>query len=237
MAGSLLLTQDTPALALLGSLGSLTSKLTLDPRHGENRREAEALIQKVFLQQHQAEIHYFLPELLSLRCAGSLTAALGMQSASHGALFLEQYLPEPIEQVLSAQTGQSVRREQILEIGNLVSVRPGSSLLLMVALSELIAASRFRWVTFTATSEVQSLLTKLHYQPLLLAAASADKLQQPDSWGAYYQKQPKVMAGFALPAIESARNLPRYKLLQQLLAPQLEALQSAFSNFAEKSHD
>ena len=237
MASSLLLTQEAPAPALLGSLGSLTSKLSLDPRCGENRREVEALIQQVFLKQHQAEIHYFLPELLSLRCAGRLTAAIGMQSASQGTLFLEQYLPAPIEQVLSAQTGQVVRREQILEIGNLVSVRPGSSLLLMVALSELIAASRFRWVTFTATSEVQSLLTKLHYQPLLLAAASVDKVQQPNSWGAYYQKQPKVMAGFALPAIDSARNLQRYKLLQHMLAPQLSELQSEFRDFAEKSHD
>lgn len=233
MAGSLLFTQTTPAPALLGSLGSLTSQLRIDPRNAENRAEVEGLIQKVFLQQHQAEIHHFLPQLLSLRCAGSLSAALGMQSAAQGPLFLEQYLPQPIDQLLTEQTGHTVKREQILEIGNLVSVRPGSSLLLMVALSELIANSRFRWVAFTATSEVQSILTKLHYQPLLLAAATVEKLQQPQSWGAYYQKQPKVMAGFALPAIESARNLQRYKLLQQMLAPQLETLQPIFSQFAE----
>lgn len=233
MAGSMLLTHNSPAPALLGSLGSLTSKLSLDTRNADTRQEVEGLIQKVFLQQHQAEIQYFLPQLLSLRCAGSLSAALGMQSAAQGPLFLEQYLAQPIEQLLSAQTGQTVKREQILEIGNLVSIRPGSSLLLMVALSELIANSRFRWVAFTATSEVQSLLTKLHYQPLLLAAATADKLQQPQSWGAYYQKQPKVMAGLALPAIESARNLQRYKLLQQVFAPQLEELQPIFAQLAE----
>lgn len=236
MADSLLLNSSTPTPALLGSLGSLSSKLSLEPRSGAGRAEVEQLIQKVFLQQHQAEIRYFLPQLLSLRCAGTLTAAVGLQAAAQGPLFLEQYLPQPIEQLLSEQSGQEVKRGQILEIGNLVSVRPGSSLLLMVALSELIAASRFRWVTFTATDEVQSLLSKLHYQPMLLAAASADKLQQPQSWGAYYQKHPQVMAGMALPAITSARRLPRYQLLQQLLAPQLTELQPLLARLTEANH-
>lgn len=236
MADSLLLNSSAPTPALLGSLGSLSSKLSLEPRSGAGRAEVEQLIQKVFLQQHQAQIRYFLPQLLSLRCAGSLSAALGMQAAAQGPLFLEQYLPQPIEQLLSAQAGQQVKREHILEIGNLVSVRPGSSLLLMVALSELIAASRFRWVAFTATSEVQSLLAKLHYQPLQLANASAEMLPSPQSWGAYYQKQPKVMAGLALPAINSSRQLPRYQLLRQLLAPQLSELQPVFSSLAERSY-
>jgi len=236
MSESLLLAPPATTVPLLSSLGNITSKLTLLPRQAAGRAEVEDLIAREFQRKHQAEIRYFLPQLLSLRCTGNLTAAVGLQAATQGPLFLEQYLPQPIEQLLSEQSGQQVKREHILEIGNLVSARAGSSLLLMVALSELIAASRFRWVTFTATDEVQSLLSKLHYQPMLLATASADKLQLPQSWGAYYQKHPQVMAGLALPAISSARRLPRYQLLQQLLAPQLAELQPVFSSLAERSH-
>lgn len=236
MSEPLLLAPPAAAMPLLCSLGNMTSKLTLLARQAAGRAEVETLIAREFQRKHQAEIRYFLPQLLSLRCAGTLTAAVGLQAATQGPLFLEQYLPQPIDQLLSEQLGQQVKREQILEIGNLVSARAGSSLLLMVALSELIAASRFRWVTFTATDEVQSLLSKLHYQPVLLATASADKLPQPQSWGAYYQKHPQVMAGMALPAISSARRLPRYQLLQQLLAPQLAELQPVFSSLVERSH-
>lgn len=237
MPEPLLLATPATAVPLLSSLGNITSKLTLLPRQAAGRTEVEALIAREFQRKHQAEIRYFLPQLLTLRCTGTLTAAVGLQAATQGPLFLEQYLSQPIEQLLSKQSGQEVKRGQILEIGNLVSARAGSSLLLMVALSELIAGSRFRWVTFTATDEVQSLLSKLHYQPMLLATASADKLQQPQSWGAYYQKHPQVMAGLALPAITSARRLPRYQLLQQLLVPQLSALQPVFSSLAERSDD
>jgi hypothetical protein len=236
MSDQLLLATPATAAPLLSSLGNMTSKLTLLARHADGRAEVEALSSREFKHKHQAEIQYFLPQLLSLRCAGTLTAAVGLQAATQGPLFLEQYLPQPLEQLLSEQSGLQVKRGQILEIGNLVSARAGSSLLLMVALSELIAASRFRWVTFTATSEVQSLLTKLHYQPIRLAAASADKLPHPQSWGAYYQKQPQVMAGLALPAITSAWHLPRYQLLQQLLAPQLAELQPAFARIAESDY-
>ena len=237
MSEPLLLAPPATAMPLLCSLGNMTSKLTLLARQEAGRAEVETLIAREFQRKHRAEIRYFLPQLLSLRCAGTLTAAVGLQAAAQGPLFLEQYLPQPIEQLLSEQSGQEVKRGQILEIGNLVSARAGSSLLLMVALSELIAASRFRWVTFTATDEVQSLLAKLHYQPLQLANASAEMLPSPQSWGAYYQKQPKVMAGLALPAINSARQLPRYQLLRQLLAPQLSELQPVFTSLAERSHD
>lgn len=236
MSEPLLLAPPATSVPLLSSLGNMTSKLTLLARQADGRAEAETLIAREFQRKHQAEIRYFLPQLLSLRCAGTLTAAVGLQAATQGPLFLEQYLPQPIEQLLSVQSGQEVKREHILEIGNLVSARAGSSLLLMVALSELIAASRFRWVTFTATDEVQSLLSKLHYQPILLAAASAEKLQHPQVWGAYYQKHPQVMAGMALPAITSARRLPRYQLLQQLLAPQLTELQPQLARLTEANH-
>lgn len=223
----------TQASPFYANLASLSSSLTLQHRNSHGRSEVEALIHSAFLTQHQANVQHFLPQLLSLRCLGSLSAAVGLQSAANSRLFLEQYLTQPIEQILSHHSDEIISRDQILEIGNLVSIRSGSSLLLMVALSELIAKSRFRWVTFTATSEVQSLLSKLHYQPITLTDANPTRLYPGQEWGAYYKKQPKVMAGLALPAISSARTMRRYQLMQHVLSPQLASLQRMFNDLSE----
>ncbi|MDP5035193.1 MAG: thermostable hemolysin [Alishewanella sp.] len=213
-----------------------SSKLTLHTRHSADRAEIEQFIQQQFRQHHQADINFFMPVLLSLHCAGQLTAVVGLTAAATQPLFLEQYLPAPIEQVLSAQQHIEVPRQHILEVGNLVASRSGSSLLLMVVLSELIIASPYQWIAFTATSEVQSLLSKLHYQPLALAPADVSKLaDNPTGWGRYYQKQPTVMAGHALPAIASAQQLTRYQLIKRLFSEQITQI-SAELNLLEHSY-
>lgn len=233
MPHSLVFEPQSTTTSLLNQIGNFSSQFTLDDRQSSTRQDIEALIKQEFYLKHQAEVTHFLPLLLSLRCAGNLSSAIGIQSAAQGALFLEQYLTAPIEQILSAQENRGILRSEILEIGNLVSARSGSSLMLMVALSELIADSPFRWVTFTATPEVLSLLAKLRYNPVFLTQAKPDMLQSAQCWGGYYQKQPKVMAGLALPAILTSRQLPRYQLIAKLIAPQLHLLKPLFNRLTE----
>lgn len=217
------------ASGLCRQVFSQSSQLALHRRNSPERSEIEQFIRQQFQRYHQAEVHYFMPLLLSLRCAGQLSAAVGLNSAAKAPLFLEQYLSAPIQNILSQQSQQPVARQHILEIGNLVAGRSGSSLLLMVILSELIATSDFRWVVFTATHEVQSLLNKLNYHPIILAQADASKLANRSAdWGQYYQHQPQVMAGLALPAIQHAQQLTRYKLIQHLFATELTHLNNQF---------
>lgn len=223
--------KTAPTRGLCRNVFSQSSQLALHRLNSPERSEVEQFIRQQFQRYHQAEVRYFMPLLLSLRCAGKLSAAVGLNSAANAPLFLEQYLSAPIQNILSQHSQRPVARQHILEVGNLVAGRSGTSLLLMVILSELIAASDFRWVVFTATQEVHSLLNKLNYHPITLAPADASKLATSSAdWGQYYQRQPQVMAGLALPAIKHAQQLTRYKLIQHLFATELASLNSQFKH-------
>ena len=64
--------------------------------------EAEAFVQKKFLRSHGAHVATFMPTLLLLTGAhDELAAVAGFRCAAHERLFLERYLPVPIEQALA----------------------------------------------------------------------------------------------------------------------------------------
>lgn len=175
------------------------------------RPGVEDYIRERFAQVHQAQIQYFLPHLISLRCAGNYSAAVGLAAGS-GQLFAEQYLDAPVEQLAQQRLGLAVDRSQVMEIGNLVSTWKGSSLLLFIFIAELMQRLGYEWVVFTATREVQALLARLHYQPWVLAEADPNRLPNAGAnWGAYYQRQPQVMLGALSPAIQLARKNPLYR--------------------------
>lgn len=177
-----------------------------------DRAAVESYIHKRFAEVHGAEVTHFLTNIISLRCAGEYTAAVGLASASSGKLFAEQYLDAPIEQVIGNKLGLQVARDQIVEIGNLVSTWKGSSLLLFIAIGEVMKRLGYHYVMFTGTREVKALLARLRYMPVVLADADPSVL--PDggaSWGSYYTNQPQVMFGDNRPAMEAARNNPMYR--------------------------
>lgn len=176
------------------------------------RAAVEAYIHNRFAEVHSAEVSHFLPNIISLRCADKYTAAVGLAPASNGKLFAEQYLDAPIEQVISDKLGLQVARDQILEIGNLVSTWKGSSLLLFILVSEVMKRLGYHYAMFTGTREVKALLARLGYMPVVLADADPSVL--PDagaSWGSYYTNQPQVMFGDNRPAMEAARKNPMYR--------------------------
>ena len=172
-----------------------------------SRAGVESYIRGRFSSAHDARITHFLPKLISVGMAGRHCAAVGLAMATRGPLFAETYLDAPVEQIISQRTGKTVERSDILEIGNLVSTWKGSSLLLFVFLSELVAKLGHRYVLFTATPEVERSIARLGYKPEVLAAASAKQLpDQGAQWGSYYDRCPKVMFGDAQPAIAAAKR-------------------------------
>lgn len=193
----------------------------LHPAADSQRAQVEDYIRARFAQAHQAQIQYFLPNLISLRCAGNYSAAVGL-AAGEGPLFAEQYLDAPVEQLAQERLGLAVERSKIIEIGNLVSTWKGSSLLLFIFIAELMHRLGYEWLMFTATREVQALLARLHYQPWVLAEADPKRLPNAGAnWGAYYQHQPQVMLGGLSPAIQLARQNPLYRATVMGLRPSL----------------
>jgi len=161
------------------------------------RLEVEQYIANRFQEAHGANIHDFMPVLLTMGCHGRTTAATGLRAATQQPLFLEQYLSGPVEQVLEAAAGESIHREKIAEIGNLVASRGGSSYLLFLVLTQMLEHAGFDWVVFTATPQVQTVLAYLGLSVHRLCAADPARLTESSAaeWGSYYASQPQVVAG------------------------------------------
>jgi hypothetical protein len=204
-------------------------RFSLQAPGGARREAAEAYIRGRFAARHGARIAHFLPNLITLGNGEHYCGAVGLATAASGPLFAETYLDAPIEQLIEHATGTPVARREILEIGNLVSTWKGSSLLLFVFLTEVIARLGHRWVLFTATREVEALLGRLKYAPVVLADADPSRL--PDggaSWGSYYQRRPRVMFGDVPPAVASARKDVLYRVVARAIAGQVDRVCAEF---------
>lgn len=193
------------------------------------RSSVETYIHDRFAKVHHAEVQHFLPNIISMRCRGEYSAAVGLAPASTGQLFAEQYLDMPVEQVISQKLGINIPRDQVVEIGNLVSTWKGSSLLLFIVIGEVMRRLGYHYVMFTGTREVKALLARLRYSPIVLADANPAVL--PDggaSWGSYYSNQPQVMFGDNRPAMDAARKNPMYRATVATISSAIENLCDEF---------
>ena len=166
---------------------------------GSARRVAlEQFVCQRFELQHGARIRHFMPCLFGLENqAGQLLGAVGVRSGNSGPLFLERYLDEPIQSALGARLGNSVPgRGELVEVGNLAADSPGAARLLIVALTDLLVALGFRWVTFTGTPTLLNSFQRLGLTPIALGEADPARMgDELADWGSYYDNRPLVMAG------------------------------------------
>ena len=167
--------------------------------HGRlERAEIENFIHECFAAAHGACISQFMPRLFSLRAkSGDLIAAFGLRAAADSRLFLETYLERPVEDVLQARLGQAIRREEIIEVGNLSALYPGAARWLIVALTARLRSEGYKWVVFTGTTALRNGFSRLGLCPVELGAATLQHLpsQERADWGRYYEHVPMVMAG------------------------------------------
>lgn len=144
-----------------------------------------------------------------------LQAALGVRCGQQGALFLEHYLDVPVEHCIAEHSGGSQpSRGLIAEVGNLAAVGAGHARLLIVALTDLLAAAGFRWVAFTGTPMLLNSFQRLGLGLLHLGAADGRRLgDELADWGSYYATQPQVMVGDVLAAHQRLQALGVYRRL------------------------
>ncbi|MFW5451778.1 MAG: thermostable hemolysin [Methylophagaceae bacterium] len=182
-----------------------------------NRSSIEQYVADSFNNSYQAKITEFLPYLLSTQSDNKLTATIGFQpAATKQPLFLEQYLSKTIESTLSDLLKKTIPRDQIVEVGNLTSGHQGrASQILFILSVAILHQADFKWVTFTATKQVQTLLKKLNLNTQKVCKANpADLLNSPSSWGNYYDDKPTVLVGNLTDAIE---QLNSHKVVQFIL--------------------
>jgi hypothetical protein len=197
-----------------------TARLVVYRRGHPGRAQVEAFIQAVYAERFGATVTAFAPTLVTWetslpaaagRPGGSgdeaqaaIGAAAGYRAANEP-LFLERYLDQPIQDLLTPP--QEVARSGVVEVGHLTSVRPGDGRRLIVALAAHLADCRAEWVVSTITAELRQIVVRLGLGAVALAPARAERLgAEAASWGTYFTHQPIVMAGHLPTALRGLRR-------------------------------
>ncbi|KQZ91486.1 thermostable hemolysin [Pseudomonas sp. Root562] len=177
---------ETPQMRLVRALPD-------DPQ----RCTFESFIQQRFRQAHGADIRHFMPQLFGMSDAlGALHAVVGVRLASDGPLFLEGYLDEAIDPLISAAADQAIVRSGIVEVGNLAASSTGSARLSIIAMTYLLARGGLEWVAFTGNLGLVNSFHRLGLKPVTLCAADPARLgEDRHAWGSYYESKPWVHVG------------------------------------------
>ena len=192
-----------PALSCGPLAAESSCGLRLLRRGDEARAETEQLIARVYRQHFGARLSHFMPVLAAHVADGRACAAAGYRSAAEP-LFLERYLPQPVEQMLAAAVGRPVARGQIVEIGQFASQCAGEGRRLMLSLARHLVDAGFRWAVITATAELRRLLRHQRLAARPLAAAQRRCVgDEAPLWGSYYRHAPKVLAGDLLASLST----------------------------------
>lgn len=166
-------------------------------RGDPSRRELEAFVNAAFARKHGAHVRSFMPTLLSSSDRGGTLGVVGLRGAQDEPLYLEHYLEAPIERVLAGRLGREVLRAHIVEVGHLASRNCLGAARMAAALPRYLLARNYEWIVFTGTRTVRGILGRLGAPLHELALATAECVSGTrDSWGRYYDTDPRVYAGF-----------------------------------------
>jgi len=208
--------------------------IALDASLSAERRNLEACIAAKFDQQYHAQINHFLPYLLSLSDADDLGAIVGLRLARESELFLEHYIESRIEQVISRVVRSPIDRDQVVEIGNLASVVPGTAPILFAVLAAVLHEAGCRWVVCTATPQVRSILNKMQFPWQSICTADPAVLgDQADDWGSYYASRPEVIVGDVRHAVKSAASSRAISALIDSLAEPIREIAANLQSVAQ----
>lgn len=128
------------------------------------------------------------------------SAALGFRVASTDRLFLEDYLDDPIELVVSAEFGRVIDRGRIVEIGAHASDRSRATIALWARTARHLDGLADVAVA-VLTAPLRSMFARLGIS--IHEICDADPRRLPDGgegWGQYYDQSPRVCAGLIAPA-------------------------------------
>lgn len=158
--------------------------------------ELKHFIAETFAHAYGAQIDNFCKCLMGVRNPeGMLIAAAGYNVAEDQTLFLEQYLNQPVEQVVSSKLGFTVDRSLIAEVGNLATRHAGGARMLIRLVTEILHREGYKWVVFTATRSLINSFHRMGLEPVELAHATPGRVKNSAAWGSYYDTQPVVVVG------------------------------------------
>jgi hypothetical protein len=175
------------------------------------RLAAEQFIKQGFKKTYGANISISMPQVLTVK-TGNFKAALGIRSAN-SPLFIEQYLPCPIEKT-SALANENIARERIVEIGCLYSNANRFTIPLFLVTAISLFYQGYSHLVFSGTHKVLNIISKAGIDFTHLCNAKQSLLSpSDDDWGSYYETQPKVALVALSNVIKAINKQPRYQKL------------------------
>lgn len=170
--------------------------LAIDKQH-PRRQEVEHYIATRYADAFNAQITEFMPTFMAIVDQHQqLLSVCGYRVASEGPLFLEQYLHQPADILMTAHCRKPIIRHQLVEFGQLASFSPGMSPLHFMLMARYLADNGFEWCIFTATDPLYAMMCRLGLELTVLSDANPDCIPDAEAtWGTYYHHRPRISAG------------------------------------------
>lgn len=195
-----------------------TNQLSLHVQHMHStcieRKEAENFISDVYHLAHKANLNQFMSNLYIGRenSSSNIYAAIGAHNLGEGTGLVENYLSMPAQSILNSIDPLTVKRNQIVEIGNLAAVDIDYAKLI-IAFSVFHLHEKYRWCLCTGTITVRQILKKMGIKYIVLEKADGKALgEEQNRWGTYYRHKPCVLALFVKDAYKAVSTQYSYKL-------------------------
>jgi hypothetical protein len=175
------------------------------------RRALENFIREKYRQVHQASVSTFSSTLFAGYVGAKMQVVIGMEHLHQTNAFLEQYLDEPIENILGKISQTEVNRDQIVEIGNLAAVDMNQAKLMVAFLVFHLSRQQITWAVCTGTAAVRYVLQQMRLHFHVLEKADPEVLGEAQRlWGSYYQQKPYVLAIDVAEALQVTRQLYQF---------------------------
>lgn len=171
------------------------AKISLLREGDEKRPQVEAFIKDVFKKHHGAKLEHFAPSLLAtFNQQKEVDAALGYRLAHEGPLFLETYLDQSIESLVSQYLGEKVERHSIGETGNLASANAASCKELFSYTADYLNQQGIEWFVSTGTAVMRVVYRRLGIKAHIIHDVEKSRLGKgQDDWGSFYEDKPKII--------------------------------------------
>jgi hypothetical protein len=121
-----------------------------------------------------------------------ILSCAGITFADHRTLFSEQYLPQPIETILSERFEKTIDRSTIVEIGSLISHHLTAGMIMVNMIPLLAWCMGGHYLLCTVTPRVRQMMEscQIDFEPLLTADPARLADDGGKNWGSYYSKMP-----------------------------------------------
>lgn len=171
------------------------SKVRSIKKGDTSRPQVEDFIKNIFRKHHGAELTHFAPSLLAIfNQENEVDAALGFRLAREEPLFLELYLDQSIESLVSNYIGKNIERNSIGETGNLASSDAKSCKTLFAYTADYLHQQGIEWFVSTGTGVMRVVYRRLGIKAHIIHNVEKSRLgNEQHSWGSFYEDKPKII--------------------------------------------